>query len=334
MAGSTAFAGGWGNGGGSAPGVCPGGSSEGQVVNTGHAVSIHAGARFSCPEPGGTSFGNQPKAGYSTGTEAPNGSPCTKYRYQPLTFSDEGETAKATYTFPSGQRQNESLSTFPSAGIDNYWIEFTQGGKVQSGDCLVPGSLTWKQQGVVDGEWTITPGTSVFTSDPNVWAGNVTDFLNNNSGTIGSMPDAKGLVGLPQCFWINDLQQEHDREVVLDGSSDASGRMIRYVLLITARLGQVQWDFGDGNTDQVAAPSVCGSHDQITAHTYRTISWYKPNHQYAIHATEQWTLTAYLQWYASDGYGSRQIPLNDPVQYITTPNIPLTVGQEEGVPVQ
>lgn len=333
MAGSTVFASGWGNGGGSSPGICPGGSTSGQVVNTGHAVSISAGAGFSCPVPGGTSFGNQPKAGYSTESSPANGSPCTKYRFQPLTFSDEGETAKATYTFPSGRTQNESLSSFPYAGTANYWIEFSQQGKVQNGTC-VTSSLTWQQLGVVSGQWTITPGTSGFTSDPNVWAANMTDFLTNNSGTVGTLPQANGLVGLPQCFWIDNLQAAHEREVVLDGSPDASGREIRYVLIITAQLGSVTWWFGD-NAIGETAPQVCGSHDQVTAHTYRQISWGQPNHVYSnIHASETWTLTAYLDWYASDGYGSRQIPLRNPTQTISTPSITLSVGQEEGVPVQ
>jgi hypothetical protein len=332
MAGSTAFANGLGGPSTSAPSVCPGGSTEGQVVNTGHAVSISAGASFSCPEPGGYSFGNQPKASFWV----PNGTSCTQYRYQPLTFSDEGETAKATYTFPNGQVQNESLSSFPDAGIDNYWIEFSKPGTVQNQVCNVSNSLTWKQDAVVPGEWVITPGTSQFVSDPNVWAGDMYNFLNNNSGTIGTMPQTKGLVGLPQCFWINDLQASHEREVVLDGSPDVSGRQIRYVLIIVAQLGTVEWHFGDPYSNaKESAPSECGAHNQITAHTYSQISWYQPNHVYqGISATETWTLSAYLYWYDTYGYGSRQITLANPTQNITTPSITLSVGQEEGVPVQ
>jgi len=164
--------------------------------------------------------------------------------------------------------------------------------------------------------------------------------LKAQPGTINSLPNPKGLVNLPTCFWLENLgvPEEQDYSLVLAGPPDPSGRQIFYTYLIRLFFGGVDWNFDDplGNTETAPHPA-CGQHPQLTAHSYQLISEKRGNDdgKYQVTAREKYQLTVDMYW--ADSYKTHHESIDPgvqlPIVISTDPAYHQFIGQVEGIPV-
>jgi len=164
--------------------------------------------------------------------------------------------------------------------------------------------------------------------------------LKAQPGTINSLPNPKGLVNLPTCFWVDNMAipAEKNYTLVLAGPPDSSGRQIFYTYLIRLFFGGIEWNFDDpmGNVETAPHPA-CGQHPQLTAHNYQTISEKRGNADgtYHVVAREKYQITGDMYW--ADSYRTHHEPVDPgvqlPIVISTDPAYHQFVGQVEGIPV-
>jgi hypothetical protein len=164
--------------------------------------------------------------------------------------------------------------------------------------------------------------------------------LKAQAGTINSLPNPKGLVNLPTCFWVDGMAvpNEEAYTLVLAGPPDSSGRQIYYTYLIRLFFGGIEWNFDDpmGNVETAPHPA-CGQHPQLTAHNYQTISEKRGNADgtYHVVAREKYQITVDMYW--ADSYRTHHEPVDPgvqlPIVISTDPAYHQFVGQVEGIPV-
>jgi hypothetical protein len=164
--------------------------------------------------------------------------------------------------------------------------------------------------------------------------------LKAKPGTINSLPNPKGLVNLPTCYWLENaaVPDEQDYGLVLAGPPDPSGRQIFYTYLIRLFFAGIDWNFDDplGNAETAPHPA-CGQHPQLTAHNYQMISEKRGNQDGTYHVTaqEKYQLTVDMYW--ADSYTTHHEPIDPgvqlPIVITTDPAYHQFVGQVEGIPV-
>lgn len=301
--------------------------ATGGADSFGQVVDVQGGASITCRMPGGTSFSAPPRAG----DPPPLSGPCLDTAYQPLSFTDSVSAAaqygpQGTWSTPSGKLPGPAVHYARDAGITDYWAVYQRPGTFVNGSChsdqpwpLLPVRFDPRPH-------PIRPPDSPV-PDWRIYVDQARANLKAAPGHPGTLPRAdQGLVNLAQCYWLDGLQHEHDQAVTLEGPPDPSGRHIRYTLLIRASLGQVEWDFGDGDPTTAAAPLACGSHDQLVAHVYRHYG------DYVAVAHEHWTVRVDLYWVDSDGPHRVPVDAGPQPPPIDTPPQRVHLGQIEGVP--
>ena len=164
-----------------------------------------------------------------------------------------------------------------------------------------------------------------------------------NPGTITAWPaqPIPGLVNAPTCFFVDQMNvpQSQSWDIVLaPPTGDPTNRVLFYTFRIQVSYQGTQWDFGDGNPEQVALPRQClgVSQDSVqTAHPYHRYSDGRPGNAFQVTATETYAIQVTEYW--ADSRGVRP-PLNlgdggaGPIT--VSPNgLAKTIIQEEGVPI-
>lgn len=318
---------------------------QGSSSNSGSTFDVSGNAGIVCHPPGGQGYGDKTRTIWSP---PPNGTACVNYADQPVKFNDPGAGGTVytapwgTFTTPTGGYPGPMIVNGQSGGgnhqpaFEDAKARYAQNGTWQNGVCD-PGKNTWSSYPVTY-IWiphTITsPGSPAPSFMP--WVDQIKKDTQARAGTVGALPTPdRGLVNLPQCFWVQNIGIAAERDVllVLAGPPDATGRQIFYNFVIRVRLVQpMSWDFGDNDPSQVAPPPACGDHAGLVAHQYHKISAYNPGGRYPVHATEQYTVTVDEMWDDSNGVNGPFRVYNgtiDPPPQ--TPDLNVYVGQLEGV---
>lgn len=131
---------------------------------------------------------------------------------------------------------------------------------------------------------------------------------------VAANPGAPGLVGLDTWLWLTPRPARLTADESVDG--------VRYV--VTATPDRVDWDFGDGTTEALPAPSGLGD-------PYPTPS--SVTHAYAAHSESGYTIAARItyrvQWSELSG---DQVFGPYPMGTVTLDSVPLTYPVEQAQP--
>ena len=286
-----------------------------------------------------------------------NGTACQVQYDASVTFQDLPGYMTASWSSPTGVGRELHLWPYSNgplvstaavkASNSSVYAVYAREGSYQNNDCQPTGpwkSLCWEGGGTED-PCTFTepyPITRATSPPPSVrpYLDQVMAELKAQPGTINSLPNPKGIVNLPTCFWLDSvgIPDEQNYLLVLAGPPDPSGRQIFYTYLIRLFFGGVQWNFDDplGNAETAPHPA-CGQHPQLTAHNYQTISEKRGNDDGTYHVTarELYQLTVDMYW--ADSYTTHHEPVDPgvplPITIPTDPAYHQFIGQVEGIPV-
>jgi hypothetical protein len=334
---------------------CP--TAAGVPQNTGHAIAFTGS--LSCFRPGGERFGtalSQPPDHQRANLPVP-GTPCRDVFFRPVTFHDVGGDVRASFTLSDGSGAADrfmSPSDQAMAATNDAMVAEAQDGTFQLANPTDPTSLLSCQldprfRSFCPNAPTLTDRTCFIwqqhlitpdTSPPADWGpfvAAIAGSIGGEAGTIGSAPSERGVVNTPTCFWIDGMgiPVERDLMLILPGGADSSGRSIFFTYLVRIRFDHVEWTFDDPVDNTPSAPSAdCGSHPQLSAHSYRQISDDRhDDHRYHVTARELYTITVDQFFIDSFGTHHAQVPPRASEPVITPTPLSQYVGQVEGIPV-
>jgi hypothetical protein len=287
----------------------------------------------------------------------PDGASCTLFYNASVTFQDSPTYMTASWSPPNGGSKqlridpNSNGNTISTSAVavskSSVYSVYSRDGTYQNNECQAKtGWQSYCREGrPTDDPCTFTepyPLTRAQSPPPPVapYLDKVKGELQAAAGTISSMPNPRGIVNLPTCFWMDGMTipDEQDYSLVLAGPPDPSGRQIFYTYLIRLFFAGIEWNFDDplGNAEVQPHPA-CGQHPQLTAHNYQLISEKRGNDdgKYHITARENYQLTVDMYW--SDSYTTHHEPVDPgiPLPITVSPlgAYPQFVGQVEGIPV-
>lgn len=139
-----------------------------------------------------------------------------------------------------------------------------------------------------------------------------------DAGTLSSLPLGAGLVNVPECFFINNMNtpQNQQFQIVIPSDPDALGRRIFYVFVISVTNAGITWDFGDSSGDTTGQQppldcSVPAAAAQVsTAHVYQRYSDGLPGGVFAVRAVEHYTIGVTEMWIDARQPGPHTIPVD------------------------
>ncbi len=274
-----------------------------------------------------------------------------------VTFQDYTGYISASWSSPTGVSSELHLWPYSNgplvstaaikASNSSVYAVYARNGTYQNNDCQPQSnwkSLCWEGRGTED-PCTYTefyPITRDNSPPPSIapYIAQVMGEVKAQAGTINSLPNPKGLVNLPTCFWLDNIgiPDEQDYALVLAGPPDPSGRQIFYTYMIRLFFDGVEWNFDDpfGN-GEIRANAACGQHPQLTAHNYEMISEKRGNSDGTYHVTakERYQLTVDMYW--ADSYTTNHESIDPavqlPITVSTDPAYHQFVGQVEAIPV-
>jgi hypothetical protein len=275
-----------------------------------------------------------------------------------VTFQDSPGFISATWSSPTGLSSHLRLGPYSNgvvvstaaikASNSTVYAAYARNGTYQNNDCQLQGgwrSLCWEGGGTPQDPCTYSVPYSITRANsppPSIapYVAQVMAELKAEAGTINSLPNPKGLVNLPTCFWVDNIgvPDEQDYGLVMAGPPDPSGRQIFYTYLIRLFFSGIDWNFDDplGNAETAPHPA-CGQHPQLTAHNYQTISEKRGNDDGTYHVTarEKYQITVDMYW--ADSYRTNHEPVDPgvklPIVISTDPAYHQFIGQVEGIPV-
>jgi hypothetical protein len=224
-----------------------------------------------------------------------------------------------------------------TSASQNYMMQIRRQGTYDSNsNCKLANVLTW-----IGDVWTAavpaTAASSAVNWQPYIAA--IAGDIVGGAGTIRATPAAKGVVNVPQCFWIDGIQipQERDLTLVLAGAPNSEGRRVYYTFLIRIKMDGITWHFddpgGNNNPDNPTA-DVCKQYPQGVSHTYHRITeGVNPDNMAHVTADESYVITADMYWADSLG-GPYHLSVDPgvPAQVIHPDPYSILIGQIEGVP--
>jgi hypothetical protein len=286
-----------------------------------------------------------------------DGTACQIQQDASVTFQDFTGYISASWSSPTGAANELRLWPYSDGTVvstaaikasnSSVYAVYARNGTYQNNDCQPQSawkSLCWEGRGTEDPcTYTVPYSITRPNSPPPSVAPYIAEVLaevKGQAGTINSLPNPKGLVNLPTCFWLDNIgvPAEQNYALVLAGPPDASGRQIFYMYLIRLFFAGIDWNFDDplGNAETAPHPA-CGQHPQLTAHTYQTISEKRGNADGTYHVTakEMYQLTIDMYW--ADSYTRHHEPVDPgvqlPITISTDPAYHQFIGQVEGIPV-
>ena len=291
--------------------------------------------------PGGSRWGVAP----------PDGTPCSFQQYAQLSFVDNGNgTWTMSWQWPDGPAETVTGPADVGPPPTDLAFEVPFQGTFQGGSCQGSYGLPQVCEGLTAGvpniffdsvPWcpSLLPPAVIGGVTPAFLAPRIDDLLGLikgqlYAGTVEAAPAERGVVNVPQCFWLEGTTVPDERwyQVFVPGPTNDPNVNLFYTLRVQVQFLSVTWNFDDGSSSTDPLPRDCQGW-QLAAHRYQQISERpeSPDARYHVTATLHYATHVYEFW--ADSRGPNSFDYAGPSFDITSPARAQYIGQIEGIPV-